>query len=259
MGAANAPLVDCSNRCRIVCRVGANRGGGWGSRDVDYTPNDSAATQMFVPAGGGPPGPVSFDSSGVVGGVQLGYNWQFNQSWLIGVETDFNGSGIKGSASSAASLLAAAPLSATIEERIKWFGTVRGRLGYLPAPNLLAYVTGGFAYGRVEHTGSWTDISGNLNIFGPAGGFSAVCNPFATCFAGSSSSVAGGWTVGGGLEYAFWQNLTLKAEYLYVSLEGKSLSETALLVTPGTAPASLNANFNRTNFNVARVGVNYRF
>jgi outer membrane immunogenic protein len=70
--------------------------------------------------------------------------------------------------------------------------------------------------------------------------------------------VAVGWTLGGGLEYAVWQRWTLKAEYLYVSLDSKSFTETSV-PAPGSGSASLVANFGRTTFNVGRVGVNYRF
>lgn len=65
--------------------------------------------------------------------------------------------------------------------------------------------------------------------------------------------------MGGGLEYAFGRNWTLKAEYLYVSLDSESLTEVAVTHTAGVAPASFNVNFGRTNLNVARIGVNYRF
>jgi outer membrane immunogenic protein len=153
------------------------------------------------------------------------------------------------------------PFTQTVDEKIKWFGTVRMRLGYLPADNLLAYVTGGFAYGRVEHTGTYAD-NGNaagITLSSPSGNFAFLCAANSTCFSGSSSDVATGWTVGGGLEYAIWQRWTLKAEYLYVSLEGKSVTETAVASSPGFTPASFNANYNRTNFNVGRIGVNYRF
>jgi outer membrane immunogenic protein len=65
---------------------------------------------------------------------------------------------------------------------------------------------------------------------------------------------------GTGFEYAFWRNLTLKAEYLYVNLGSKSISETGLVVAViGNTPASFNANYNRTSFNIARIGVNYHF
>ena len=129
---------------------------------------------------------------------------------------------------------------------------------FLPADNLLVYLTGGFAYGQVEHTASYITFGGatGANI----GGFSAVCaGSGATCLAGTSTGTAGGWTVGGGVEYAIWQNWTIKGEYLYVSLGGQSVTETAQVFAGGTAPSSIAANFGRTTFNVARVGVNYRF
>ena len=240
--------------------VGANIGGGWGSRNVDYVPNDPAAVVLFGPGFNGAPPSASFTSSGVLGGLQLGYNWQFNRNWLIGLETDFDWSGIKGSGLSGGVVsLGPSPFTATADEHIKWFGTVRARLGYLPADNVLAYITGGFAYGRVEHTGMYVVNVGN-GFSDNNSGFRFACHPNenATCFAGSASSVATGWTAGGGLEYAFWKNLTLKAEYLYVSLDSKSVTETATNFA-GLKPSSFNANFNRTNFNVARLGMNYRF
>lgn len=240
--------------------VGAHIGGGWGNRDVNFSPIDPLITSFFALQDGAP-APISFRTSGVIGGLQLGYNWQFNRNWLAGLETDFSWSGMDGSGSNSHIVNGGPggliPFTQTVSESIKWFGTVRARLGYLPTDNLLAYVTGGFAYGRVEHTGTYTDTG---NSYGIANGtFSFLCTSGVACFAGSSSKVATGWTVGGGVEYAIWQHWTLKAEYLYVSLEGKSITETALAFTPGETPSSFTAHFNRTNFNVARVGVNYRF
>jgi outer membrane immunogenic protein len=237
--------------------IGANVGGGWGSRSADYSANDQAAAALF--ADGGTPPSTSFKSSGALGGLQLGYNWQFDRNWLVGVEADFDGSGMKGSGSGAGIItVGPTPFTATVDERIEWFGTVRARLGYLPADNLLTYVTGGFAYGRVEHSGRYSAPSG---VGFGAGGYSVNCVVgAASCFAGSSSSVASGWTAGAGLEYAIWKNVTFKAEYLYVSLGSKSVTETALAVDNlfGGTPASFNAN-SRTSFNVARVGLNYHF
>ena len=236
---------------------GANIGGGWGNRHVDFSPNDPLATALFNNVNGGPP-PTSFNTSGVLGGLQLGYNWQLSDNWLVGLETDFDWSGMKGSGSSSGTVKRFSPFTNTVDEKVGWFGTVRARLGYLPTSNLLAYVTGGFAYGKAEHNGSYNTTVGFVgNNPGPN---SFVCpGAGGPCFSGSSSDVATGWTLGGGLEYAFWQKWTLKAEYLYVSLDSKSVTETAVAVLPGTPPASFNANFNRTSFNVARVGLNYRF
>lgn len=146
--------------------VGVNIGGGWGSRSVDYSPNDVVSIFLFDPAGGtGAPPSASFTSSGVIGGLQLGYNWQFNHNWLVGIETDFDWSGIKGSGSSSGLVNGLSPFTASVEERVKWFGTVRARLGYLPMDSLLAYITGGFAYGRVDQSGKYV----NSNLVGGDG------------------------------------------------------------------------------------------
>ncbi len=237
--------------------IGANIGGGWGAQSVDYAPNDPMAVILFQ-SGGGPP-PASFTSSGILGGIQLGYNYQFDSHWLVGFETDFDGSGVRGSGSTSGTFAPyyKAPFNAPVQDGIDWFGTVRARLGYLPTNNLLVYSTGGFAYGRVAQSGSWDTNVG----FAFGDGFHTVncfgANP--SCFAGSSSHVTTGWTAGGGLEYSLWQKWTLRAEYLYVSLGSGSITETVLGPTPGALPSSFNANFSRTNFNVVRVGLNYEF
>jgi len=245
--------------------LGANVGYGWGNRSADFAANDSASAFLFgiiLPAAGGNPAPpTSFKSSGVLGGVQLGYNWQFNSTWLLGLETDIDWAGLKGSGSSGATSFGGNQFVMTSEERIKWFGTVRARLGYLPMDNLLAYVTGGFAYGRVEHTAPLDSTTGDISAFHATFGYN--CFAGTTCFAGSSSRIATGWTAGTGFEYAVWRNVTLKAEYLYVNLGGNSVTEPALVHATGagatTALSSITANYGRTNFNVARVGVNFRY
>jgi outer membrane immunogenic protein len=238
--------------------VGANVGGGWGSgRSVNYSPNDPSSVLFFGPVMGAPPA-ASFDSSGALGGLQLGYNWQFNRNWLAGIETDFDWSGIRGSGSSTGATIVGNPFVATVDEQVKWFGTVRARLGYLPTNNLLTYVTGGFAYGQVDHTGNW--INNGAPFGSHNGGFGVTCGGSGTtCFAGSSSSMTTGWTAGAGFEYALLQNITVKAEYLYVSLGGKSLTETAVVPFAGTTPMSFNANYGNTSFSVARAGFNYHF
>lgn len=86
-------------------------------------------------------GPLS--PSGGFGGGQIGYNWQglFGYSpWVLGIEADFQGSGISDSIGYAGDYL---------QTSLNWFGTVRGRVGYSFGPALL-YATGGFAYGEVE-------------------------------------------------------------------------------------------------------------
>lgn len=202
---------------------------------------------------------MSFNNSGVLGGPQLGYDWRFNRNWLAGLETDFDWSGMKGSSFSGGldNGMPVFPFSNTVTEKVDWFGTVRARLGYLPMDNLLTYFTGGFAYGRIDRTGNYV-WGGPLAIINN-GQFAFLCSGGgATCFSGSSSSTAAGWTLGAGFEYAVWKNWTVKTEYLFVNLGGKSLTQTALN-GGGITPSSFNANYSAAAFNVARVGINYQF
>jgi outer membrane immunogenic protein len=236
--------------------IGANIGGGWASNSVSYTPNDPGAAALFSNGPTAVPPSASISSSGAIGGLQLGYNWQMKPDWLFGVEADFDWFGGKGS-STTGGINGIVAYTNAVEERVKWLGTVRGRLGYLPAPNLLAFVTGGFAYGQLQRTGTYTT---NGPLFAGAGGFTYICAANVACFNGSTSTTSTGWTLGGGLEYGFSQNWTLRGEYLYVSLaSGNSVTETAANALGGTLPAAFNANFGRANLNIARAALNYRF
>lgn len=78
------------------------------------------------------------DPSGVMGGVQIGYNWQFGQ-FVFGGETDFQ-------------LSAADDSFGGSSFSNPWFGTLRLRGGYA-MDNILLYATGGYAYGRIESDG----------------------------------------------------------------------------------------------------------
>ena len=91
----------------------------------------------------------------------------------------------------------------------------QARLGLLPTNALLVYGTGGFAYGHV-HDDAGLDINNSFGVPGVViGGFGFACTTPVSCFAGSSSRTATGWTAGGGFEYALSQNVSFKTEYLY--------------------------------------------
>jgi len=233
--------------------VGGNVGGGWGKSDVDFTPNDTGASSLFFP--GGPPS-VSMKSSGALGGLQVGYNWQFNPNWLVGLEGDFDFSGVKGAGTAAGLGFGQFPFTLSADEKVKWFGTVRGRLGYAPVHNLLIYGTGGFAYGRVAQTVSFINNSNAGLFFGADPGFGCIPG---TCFVGSSTRIATGWSAGGGIEYGFANNWSLKVEYLFVNLGSDSFTATATAPgNPGQGLSTFATDFD-VSFHVARAGFNYRF
>jgi outer membrane immunogenic protein len=150
--------------------------------------------------------------NGVIGGGQIGYNWQMNQL-VVGLETDIQASGQKQTTTVGAF---------TLNERIRYFGTVRARLGYAFDRTLL-YVTGGYAYTNI-----------GMDLTGPGG-------------TASSNTTKGGATIGGGVEWAFAGPWSAKAEYLYVDTGTQSV--TLLGVTDNV----------RVRNHIGRVGINYRF
>jgi outer membrane immunogenic protein len=230
--------------------AGVNFGYGFNDPTVTIIPADAVSTAI-----GAKPIPASYNVDGVLGGAQIGYNWQLSPNWLVGLEADFQGSNIKGSGSATEPVNTFATLG---QQKLEWFGTVRARVGILATEKLLAYATGGFAYGSVNDNALITSTAGfgaaiNNNSFNcPGGG--------AVCFAGSRTKVQTGYTAGAGLEYAAWQNVSVKMEYLYVNLGSGDVTTTALAVlAPGDVPGKFNAHFSDLDFHVVRVGANWRF
>jgi len=243
--------------------IGVNGGYGWNDRTVDYTANDA---NILLRTCGGLAGstcapPSSFNSSGGVAGGQIGYNWQLNTNWLVGVEADFDWSGIKGTGTSnffTGPAGPATPSTFVTDESVKYFGTVRGRLGFIPTAPLLIYATGGLAYGKVTENSAMNESVGGFGA--SSGGFGFVCVTGPNCFVGSSSKVLTGWTVGAGGEYMITNNVTLKAEYLYVDLGNMdSFNAVATNSTPAPAPSSFSVNTSSVRFSVVRAGLNWKF
>jgi outer membrane immunogenic protein len=240
--------------------IGGNGGYGWGSRTATFTPNDSVGI-CSGSFGSTCPSSTSLDTKGGLGGLQAGYNLQLNQSWLAGIEADFDWSRIRGTGTSNFLINPTVnpPGSSSIlaEQNVKWFGTVRARLGWLPKYNMLVYATGGFAYGRIDENVTLNAFP-NSNLAG--GGFGFQCSATGTnCFLGSRSRTATGWTAGGGLEYAPWNNISVKAEYLYVNLGSGDTVNAVAQNGAGVTPASFATSYSRTDFHVLRAGLNLKF
>jgi outer membrane immunogenic protein len=94
--------------------------------------------------------------SGIFGGAQAGYNWQFGQ-FVTGIEGDFQGS-------------AAQDTFAPWQFDNPWFGTLRGRVGFTMG-NALIYGTGGLAYGSltVQTPGNFTETRDSIGWTAGAG------------------------------------------------------------------------------------------
>jgi outer membrane immunogenic protein len=244
--------------------VGLNAGGTWSSSQNTSIGNFPALIGPLDAVGA--TGAAALSSSGILptstsgfmGGGQIGYNWQFYNSFVAGIEADIQGvaaSNSRGNGFGAAvvpgntAFTSVSFLSAS--KSLDYLGTVRGRLGWLFTPTLLVYGTGGLAYGGVSSNTSY------FQLFVP---FPNGVNP--SFGAGSFSDTRVGWTAGGGLEWMFWPNWSAKVEYLYYDL-GRVSYAAAPAALSTTAGAIFGANFGqvstRFNGNIVRAGVNYHF
>lgn len=178
------------------------------------------------------PTAFSADHSGFIGGGQLGYNHQMGQA-VVGVETDLSYIGNSLSKSFVNGLGA----TANLKRDNGWLGTTRIRLGFTPVERFMVYGTGGLAYGRTETA---------VMVTSPAG----------AVWTGKTDSPGIGWTVGGGAEYAFTNNISLKGEYLYYNI-GKADGTLAAsnAAAAGVAPTARVEN----RGHILRAGVNYKF
>jgi outer membrane immunogenic protein len=235
--------------------IGGNIGYAWGD-----DPKTTTGTALL--GGTLNPGTATLHPNGGFSGLQSGYNWQIGPTWLVGFENDFQYGKIKGSAGCLVTC-GTQPIfpfanyqSFSVTDRLNWFGTVRGRLGYVAGPTLL-YVTGGLAYGQVEREANLVGTC--CSIFGGfPGGFGGQYD---------NTKIKVGWTIGGGLEaklatwlpawFGAWTGWSAKAEYLYIDLGHvtDTLNETYVSGFPG-AVRTVTGTIRE---NIFRVGLNYQF
>lgn len=254
--------------------VGANVGGNWVGDPVDVvtTPVSSFGgspaiiTTHGAPAAASATGTLGGNRSDLMGGGQVGYNWQ-SRFWVGGIEADIQGFARNGSLTGSSVALVGPGSGATGtadntaftgSKSLDYLGTVRGRLGFTATPAVLVYATGGLAYGRVSTSAGFSTVN---NAY-PGIGLSS------TWGTGSSTSFTrAGWTVGGGLEWMFAPHWSVKGEYLYYDLGSVAhgLGSSGSIVLPGFggagSPWFTNSSIASTRFNgsIARVGINYAF
>ena len=238
---------------------GGHVGYGWGQWDG-----------RLLTEGGGDPGfrPTNertLDGDGWFGGGQVGFNVQ-NGSIVWGIEADISGSALKGEDTYDTWVQAnsgwvetppqdhnTASFSKRIKSELDYFGTVRGRVGFLASPTLLIYGTGGLAWGRTS-----SDVAVTMTSYDH--GISAGSRLTAT---GSARESHFGWAVGGGAEMMLSPNWTLKAEYLYVNLGDADYGYTGKIYGVDGKPtgAKYAGDGFSSDFDIhtIRLGVNYKF
>jgi outer membrane immunogenic protein len=221
-----APAVYAPAFSWTGCYIGGFVGGAWGG-DVTVTDLNG-----YIPPLGHA---FSHDlDSGFIGGGTLGCNWQpVGSPFVVGIEGELGFLNLEGSALDP--LDPRLPQNLTSTTKIgDWYGMITGRLGVTWDRTLL-YVKGGVAFVDVENT-----IADPL----PAG----------SGLLATSSNGEATWTVGAGIEWAFAPQWSVKAEYMFIGLDGNDQACGALAVA-----GTFCWNHDVDGIHTAKVGMNWRW
>jgi outer membrane immunogenic protein len=242
------------------------------------------------------------EQHGFIGGGQVGYNYQWGPSFVIGLEADIQGTGIRGTSRTVGlgsdsttvgydryhrySADSTAFGATNVNAGVDWLGTVRGRVGYLFTPTLLAYVTGGLTYGGVyANVNNYGVSSTTINAYHYDGKLDERDSGFGFSHTfiggGNKSQTLVGWNVGGGLEWLLSPNWSVKAEAIYWNMGNQTLPTVGVAAAPesafvgggrerslsdsrGSGPSASPAvvyGATRVNYQgvIARAGINYHF
>ena len=208
---AKAPMAVASVYDWTGFYVGGFGGGGLGNHNYNNA-NGPAGFANFT---------VNYDSTGAIGGGEVGYNAQ-SGNYLVGVEADAFWSGIKGNDASQ-------QLGVIDQSNLRWGGTLRAR-GGITVDRLLLFFTGGWAFGNIQHTST-------------AAGFPVD----------QFTNHQSGLTAGGGIAYALTDNVIGKIEYRYYDL-GR-YNRTGNPLTPnGQLPYTVD-----NTYSVVTLGIDFKF
>ena len=222
--------------------VGVNGGYGGGIIDGDLilTQPPLAFAGVFLSPGFVSTLHTSNRTGGFIAGGQAGFNYQFSNNVVLGLETDAQWTDVEEREHERAIGFPLGTVRSTdLHIGLDWFGTTRLRLGYAYG-RFLPYLTGGIGYGQVSSSGFETIVGAGPRIS-----------------VGAASATHVGWAAGAGAEFAITRQLSMKAEYLFVQLGGVSGPVTALVPPPLPAIGLSTAGAFGTH--IVRVGLNWNF
>jgi outer membrane immunogenic protein len=208
---AKAPVIAAPVYDWTGVYVGVFGGGGLGNHNYNNA-NGPAGFANFT---------VNYDSTGGLGGGEVGYNVQ-SGNYLVGVEASGFWSGIKGSD-------ATQQLGVIDQSNLRWGGSLVAR-GGITVDRLLLFFTGGWAFGDILHTST-------------AAGFPV------DQFTNHQSGLA----AGGGIGYAITNNLIGKLEYRYYDF-GRYDRAGNPLTPNGQPPYTVNSTYS-----VVTLGLDFKF
>jgi outer membrane immunogenic protein len=205
---------------------------------------------VVVPSRFGDLPAVSSSNTGFIGGGQLGYNWQIS-NFLLGFEGDASWARTRASAAFApVDPFGFVTLTGTYGTNIDWTASARGRLG-VTFDRVLVYATGGAAFIGGDITSGFVLTNPVPAIFFPNPGFSGIT-------AASARFNAVGWTVGGGIEWAFADNWSIAGEYRYSDF-GRQSFTVATSDPSGQLGLTRSIASVRLTTDQATLRLNYRF
>jgi outer membrane immunogenic protein len=178
---------------------------------------------------------TTLNLSGVVGGGQVGCDYQFAPAWVVGVEGRGAGTSLKSSRpATVVNLATGATLPAQVNGRNDFLASVTARLGYSAAESWLFYARGGAAWANEKIDEAFAPA-----LLGPV-------DP-------STNTTRTGWTVGAGAEWVFAPHWSTTLEYNYYDFGSHGIT----LVDPrGVTVSGLTL---KDSIHTVTVGVNYRF
>lgn len=219
--------------------AGLNIGGAWASETSNLSlmqNNGSSTSGNATLVAAGSPG---FSPSSAIAGGQLGFNDRLASQFVGGIEADWSYLGVSAARQTGPIARLPDPAADFREDtHLRSIATLRARLGFLPMPQLLLFLTGGVAL---------ADIGYSQRIH-------FVQVPDTSVNQGGVSAWRAAPVVGGGAEYAFASRWSLKAEYLYAGFKTATVVSSNSFDPTYQLQHSLDAKLC-----IGRVGINYRF
>jgi len=247
---APPPAVSLCNWCGFY--IGGNAGGILSHSTAYYGGDAVPGGTLDAIARGQLPTSIAPHESGFIGGVQAGFNQQ-RGAFVWGIEGDVQGTSLDRTVSFSTNLAPNFfPATTTLQEKMDFFATLRGRVGLTASPMLLLYATGGLAVGDPRITSTVTTFPVPPGVIGVG-----TCAAAGFCGAATSSDDwRAGWTAGVGAEWKFSAKWSAKFEYLYYDLGNIGVRYVDNL---GRFPGIFVTTNERVTGSIARVGINYAF
>ena len=217
------------------CYLGGHVGGGWGRKDF----SDTAAEDPDFFVGKTDPQSIRTNTSGFLGGGQVGCDLQLApgwMTWVAGIQGSGSGADIKGDV---LDTFFPSSWGKTFHAKTDWLADVTGRIG-IAWDRFMIYGKGGVA---------WVGDKYHVNEL------YLGTDPFTY----DASETRIGFVAGIGLEWAFWNNWSAFLEYDFYGFGHKDLFFACTNGTTGASCGQFGPVSVKQDINVVKFGINWRW